>query len=152
MSAGAEHIYMTFIDIDRYLTKRLYGVRVKQNSFFMSDRADLFYRLYRTDLIVRKHDRDQYRIRSDRRLYRLRIYNSIFIHIEISNLIPSLLKIFTCMQNGMMFNLRRNNMLSFCAIRLCCRRQCPVVGFRSRRKINLIFLCSDHTCDRLSLF
>ena len=54
MSAGAEHIYMTFIDIDRYLTKRLYGVRVKQNSFFMSDRADLFYRLYRTDLIVRK--------------------------------------------------------------------------------------------------
>ena len=95
MSAGAEHIYMTFIDIDRYLTKRLYGVRVKQNSFFMSDRADLFYRLYRTDLIVRKHNRNQNRLWCNSFLKLVKLHNTILIYIKICDLRSALfLKIF----------------------------------------------------------
>ena len=105
MSAGAEHIDVALIYIDRQLAISLHCIGVEQNAVLLCDLSDLFDRLDRTDFIVCIHNRDQDRIRADCFLQLIKLYCTIFIYINISHFIAALLQIFTCMQNCMVLNL-----------------------------------------------
>ena len=115
MSAGAEHIDVALIYIDRHLAISLHCIGVEQNAVFLCDLTDLFDRLNGSDLIVCKHNRDQDRIRTDCFLQFIKLYDTIFIYIKVSDLIAALLQIFTGMQNCMMLDLCGDDVFSFCS-------------------------------------
>ena len=79
---------------------------------FLCDLSDLFDRLNRSDLIVCKHHRNQDRIRADRFFQLVDLYLAVLIDIDIGNLIAPLLEIFARMQDRMVLDLCRDDMLS----------------------------------------
>ena len=152
MTAGTQHIDLTLIYIDRYLSKCLNCIRMEQHTMLFRDGTDLFDRFDGTDLIVGEHNGNQDRIRANRRFQLIQLHKSVLIHIQIRHFIAAFLEIFPGMKNRMMLNLRRDNMLSFLCIRFRRCLQCPVVGFRSAcRKIDLIGSSSEHLCNAFSL-
>ena len=121
VSAGAEHVNVILVYVDRQLAVCLYGIGVEQNAMLLCDLSDLFDRLDRSDLIVCKHHRNQDRIRADRFFQLVDLYLSVLIDINIGNLIAALLEIFARMQDRMVLDLCRDDMLSFGFISLCRR-------------------------------
>ena len=153
VSAGAEHVDVILVYIDRQLAVCLHGIGVEQNAMLLCDLSDLFDRLNRSDLIVCKHHRNQDRIRADRSFQLVDLYLAVLIDINIGNLIAPLLEIFARMQDRMVLDLCRDDMLSFGFISLCRRLQCPVIRLRTAGgKVNLLRLCAKRRCDRLTAF
>ena len=68
MSAGAQHIDITFIYIDGKMTVSLHRICMEQDAMLMGDLSDLADRFYRSDLVIGIHNRDQDRIWPDRSL------------------------------------------------------------------------------------
>ena len=85
---------------------------MEKYSMFMCNLSDFFDWLNTSDLIVCKHYADQNCIRTDRCFNSFRTDNTILIYIQISHFISSLLEIFSCMKDCMMFNLCCNDMFS----------------------------------------
>jgi len=137
--AGAEHIDMTFIHIDRQLAISLYCVRMEQDIVSGRDFTDFLNGLDCANFIIGKHDGNQDSVRPDGFFQLVQLYYTIFVHIYISNFTALLLQIFTGMENGVMLYFGRDDMLSFGCIGLRSSFQRPVVRFRaSGREINFI--------------
>ena len=83
VSAGAEHVDVILVYIDRQLAVCLHGIGVEQNSMLLCDLSDLFDRLNRSDLIVCKHHRNKDRIRADRSFQLVDLYLAVLIDIDI---------------------------------------------------------------------
>ena len=92
---------------------------MKQNTVSVCDLSDLFYWFNRSNLIICKHDRDQKSIRPDGRLKCIQINQSIFIYIQISYIIPSILQILAGMQDSMMLDFCCNDMSPMYSIGFC---------------------------------
>ena len=152
MPAGAEHVNIALVHINGDLRERLYRICVEQHAVLFCDLPDLCDRLHCTDLIIREHYRNQDRIRPDRTLHCLRIHEPVLVHVKISHLIPTLLEIFTCMQDRMVLDLCSNNMLSLCRISLSRGCQRPVIRLCAPcGKINLIRFRPEDSRDDLPL-
>lgn len=67
----------------------LYRIGMKQDTVLLCNGSDLLNRLNGSDLIVCKHDRNKNGIRADGLFQLIQLYYAIFIHIQISDLIPS---------------------------------------------------------------
>ncbi len=90
MSAGAEHINVALIYIDRDLSESLYCICMEQDAMFMCDLTDFLDWLDGSDLIVCKHNRDQDGLRCDGFLKLIQVTdNSILIYIKICDFASS---------------------------------------------------------------
>ena len=153
VAAGAEHIDMVLVYIDRHLTEGLYRVGMEQNAVLMGDFTYLFDRLNGSNLIICKHHGNQDGFRTDGFLEFLDLDHTIFIYGQVRNLIAMLLQPLTGVQNRMMLDLCGNNVFSFALICLCSRFQRPVVGLASAcGEINLLSLRAQRIRDGLSCF
>ena len=119
---------MHFVHIDGNLRIRLYRIGVEQYTVLLRDLSDLGDGLDGTDLVVGKHDADQagVRLQGVRQLLRgdgcfqlVQADQSVSVHIQIGDLKASLLQILTGMENGMVLDLRGNNMFSLRSISFC---------------------------------
>ena len=119
MTTGTEHVNMHLIYIDRNLRIRLYRIGVEQYTVLLRDLTDLGNGLDGTDLIVGKHHADQNGIGADGCFQLVQADQSVSVHIQIGDLKASLLQILTGMENGMMLDLRGNNMFSLGSISFC---------------------------------
>ena len=150
MTAGAQHIDIVFVHIDRDLPEGLYGVGVEQDVMFMRDPSDLPDRFDRPDLVVGCHDGNEDRFRRDRFFDRFRIDKTVFVDVEIGDLRAALFEILAGVQHGMMLDLRGDDMVPFRGISFKSGLERPVVGFTAAGgEIDLIFLCADHVRDLL---
>ena len=115
------------------------------------DCSDFLQWLNRTDFIVCCHNRNQNRIRTDSCLQLVQLYFTIFIYIDIGNFISLFLQPLRSMQNRMMLNGSRDNMLSLIGICFCSCLQCPVIRFTSATgEINFFCFSTDHIGNRLT--
>ena len=119
MTAGTEHVNMHLIYIDRNLRIRLYRIGVEQYTVLLRDLTDLGDGLDGTDLVIGKHHADQNGIGADGCFQLVQADQSVSVHIQIGDLKASLLQILTGMENGMMLDLRGNNMFSLGSISFC---------------------------------
>ena len=139
MSAGAEHINLILIYIDRNLAESLYRIGMEKNAMLFCDSSNLLNRLNGADLIVCKHNGNQNSGRTDCLFQFLQLYHTVLIHVQISYLKTILLQPFAGMQNRMVLNLGGNDMISFILIALCSCLQRPVVRFAAAcSKVNFI--------------
>ena len=154
MSAGAEHIDIELIYIDRDLAECLNSICMEQDSMLMCDLSDLFQRLKSTNLIVCSHNRDQDGLRCDGFLKFIQVNETVLIHIQICDLRTALFfKVFAGMKDCMMLDLCCDDMVTFILVCLKSCFQSPVVRLGTARcEIDLLFLGSDHVCDLLSSF
>ena len=152
MSAGAEHINIELIYIDRDLAECLNSVCMEQDSMLMCDLSDLFQRLKSTNLIVCSHNRDQDGLRCNGFLKLIQVNETILIYIQVCDLGTTLFfKVLAGMKDGMMLDLCCDDMVSFIFICLKGRFQSPVIRLGTTCcKIDLLFFGSDHICDLLS--
>ena len=124
---------------------------MEKDSMLLRDLPDFFDRFDGPDLIIGKHYRQKDRIRTDRLFYLLRIHKSKFVHRQIRHLKAPLFQILSRMQDRVMLDPGRNDVLSFGRVRLGRRHQRPVIGLASAAgKINLIVLCSQRSRDHCS--
>ena len=86
---------------------------------FMCDGTNLLDRFNGSDLIVSKHHRDQNGIRADCLLDIFRGNQPVCIHIQICHFIALLFQISASMQDGMMFDLGRDDVFSLILVDLC---------------------------------
>ena len=119
MTAGTEHINMHFVHIDGNLRIRLYRIGVEQYAVLLCNLTDLGDGLDGTDLVVGKHHADQNGIGTDGCFQLVQADQSVSVHIQIGDLKASLLQILTGMENGMVLDLRGNNMFSLGSISFC---------------------------------
>ena len=75
---------MQDIDVERDMSSRLHGIRMKRNPPRTDARADLRDRLYGTDLVVRRHDTDECRVCTQCRLHGAGLDASIPINGNLS--------------------------------------------------------------------
>ena len=149
MTAGAQHIDVHLVHVDRQLSECLHGIGVKGDTMSLCHRAERSNRLHRSDLIVCKHDAHQYRIGTYGSLQRLRADQPVPVHLEVGDVKAPLFQIFTGMKYGVVFNPRRDDMSAFFTVCLGSRLQGPVVGLRpARRKINILPLRAERRCNR----
>ena len=128
MCAGAQHVDVQFIRIQRNLSECLYRVGMEKHAVPPGDFTDFTYRLNGSDLIVGRHDGDQNRIGSDRFLQFTRIHHPVGAHIQPGNLCsPLSLQILTGIQDCGMLDLRRDDVSPLVLICLKRRFQRPVV-------------------------
>ena len=66
VAAGAQHVDVQVVHVDRNMAKCLYRIRVEENAMLFGDLSDLCHRLNGSDLVVCKHDGDENGIRADR--------------------------------------------------------------------------------------
>ena len=132
---------MIFIYIDGNMAICLDRVGVKQDSMFLRDLPDLFYRLNGTDLIVGKHDGDQDGVRPDGLFQFLDLHGPVFIHIQIGDLkAPFLFQILAGVKHRVVLNLAGNNVSPFCLISLRHGFDSPVVRLSAAcREVDLIW-------------
>ena len=154
MSAGAEHIDIELIYIDRDLSECLNSVCMEQDSMLTCNLSDLFQRLKSTDLVIGCHNRNQDGLRCDRFLKLIQIDETVLINIKICDLRSALfLQILAGMENGMMLYFCCNDMVPFIFVCLKGCFQSPVIRLGTTCcTINLFFFGSDHICDLLSSF
>ena len=119
MAAGTEHVNMHLIHIDGNLCIRLYRIGMKQYAVLFCNLTDLGDGLDGTDLVVGKHHADQNGIGTNGCFQLVQADQSVSVHIQIGDLKASLLQILTGMENGMMLDLRGNNMFSLGCISFC---------------------------------
>ena len=128
MAAGAQHIDMVLIYVNRNLTEGLYRVGMEQNAVLMGNFTYLFDRLNGSNLIICKHHGNQDGLRTDGFLQLVDLNHAIFIYGQVRNLVAMLLQPLTGVQNRVMLNLRSNNVISLTLICLCSGLQRPVIG------------------------
>ena len=63
VSAGAEHINIAFVHIDRHMGKSLHRICMEQNTMLVGDTPDRSDRFDRSDLVICKHYGNKDRIR-----------------------------------------------------------------------------------------
>ena len=119
MTAGTEHVNMHLIHMNGNLCIRLYRIGMKQYAVLFCDLTDLGDGLDGTDLVVGKHHADQNSIGADGCFQLVQADQSVSVHIQIGDLKASLLQILTGMENGMVLDLRGNNMFSLRSISFC---------------------------------
>ena len=68
MAAGAHHIYMILIHIDRNVAEGLNRIGVEDDSVLFCDLTDFLHRFNRSDFVIGKHDGDQDGSRANRLL------------------------------------------------------------------------------------
>ena len=119
MTAGTEHIDMHLVHIDGNLCIRLYRIGVEQYTVLLRNLTDFGNGLDGTDLVVGKHHADQNGIGADGCFQLVQADQSVSVHIQIGDLKASLLQILTGMENGMVLDLRGNNMFSLRSISFC---------------------------------
>ena len=119
MTAGTEHVNMHLIHMNGNLCIRLYRIGMKQYAVLFCNLTDLGDGLDGTDLVVGKHHADQNGIGADGCFQLVQADQSVSVHIQIGDLKASLLQILTGMENGMMLDLRGNNMFSLGSISFC---------------------------------
>ena len=151
MAAGTEHVDVHFIHIDGNLCIRLYRIGMEQYTVLLRDLTDLGNGFDGTDLVICKHYTDQNCVRANGCLQLVQTDQSVSVHIQISDLKASLLQILTGMENGMMLDLRGNDMFSLGSIGFCGSFQRPVIGLGTAgSKIDLFRLCTQTVCDGLA--
>ena len=134
------------------LTECLHRVCVEKNSVLPGDQSDLFYGLDGTDLVIGGHHRDQDRLWPDLFLQILQTDDAVLIHIQIGDLRSALFRqVLAGMENGVMLDLRGDDMVSFILISLESSLQSPVVSLGAASgEIDLFFLCAQYVGDLFS--
>ena len=86
MRRKRQHINVLLLHINRQMSRRLYRIRMEQNTFFPAYLSNCLYRLDRPDLIIGIHHADKAGIVTNSIRHLLRQYNSVFMNIQQGNL------------------------------------------------------------------
>ncbi len=143
---------MTLIYIDRNMTKCLYriGGGIKWPCFFAISPISLIGSIVPISLFA---NITEMRMGSGRIAFSSssNLTNTELIYIQISNLKASLLQVLTGVQNRMVLNLGRDNVLALCLICLCCGNQRQLSDFRAAVGTSkFVGLCAQRFRDRLA--
>ena len=118
----------------------------------MGDLPDLFDRLDGADLIVGKHHRDQNGLRTDSRFQLIQLHYSVLVHIHISHFKPVLLQKLGRVKNGMVLDLRGDDVIALVPVCFRSGLQRPVVALRAAcGEIDLIAFGAQHFRDVVPL-
>ena len=143
-----EHVRVERFDIQRNCANRLHRVRVEEYAAFMAERANLRDGFERADFVVRRHHADQHGVRAQGVLHLLDGHEAVRIHREIRHLPTLRFQPLAGVQDGVMLNLRGDDVSALLLMRKRRALERPVVALRSARgEIDFLRAAPQCRCD-----
>ena len=142
-----DHVRVERLDIQRNRANSLHRVRVEEYAAFVAECANLRDGFERADFVVRRHHTDQHGIRAQGVLHLLGSHEAVRIHREIRHLPTLRFQPLAGMQDGVMLNLRGDDVLALLLMRKRRALERPVVALRSARG-EIDFLRAAPQCRR----
>ena len=113
MGRGAQQRYTEVIHVNREMPEGLDRIGMQRNFSFPGNPADLLQRLNTANLVIGVHHGDQNRFFRNGFLHILRVQDAEAVHRQKSHAESLFFQVITGLQDGVMFNPRRNYMVAF---------------------------------------
>ena len=136
------------LDVERDFSDGLNGVGMEENALFFADFGDFRDRVDRADFVIGEHHGNQDRAAAYRLTHIFSAYAAILIDRKIGDLEALGLKIMASIQNGLMLDGRRDDVIAFFFVHLGYTDQGEIVTLgRAAGEDDFFFVRADELCD-----